>query len=534
MKRRMKKIASLFLGAAMTAGLLLGCGSSGKDTQGDSKEEASGSEQAGETAQEGAAASGEAGAADTSEHVDLRMYLIGDRTPDFDEVYGKINEILEEKLNCSISVDFLSWGEMDTKYSLLFSSQEQFDLIFTGSWAQYGQVAPKGGFYELTEEFIQTYAPDIWSVVPDVAWDQTRIDGKIYMVPNYQNEFKQDVMAVRGDLMKEYGIEKITNWDELMDFYKACADHGIYASQGGPWYQFFQYQGYSTTSGAPNSGALILYHAQDPADLDFQYILDWDGFSDYCHQMKELADAGCWSPDVLNDSAERQDGFLNGRTAGMIWNMGSCRTFAKQANAENPDWDATLVDPISNQPKAVQPYINNGVAINAVSEHKERAMMVLNEFYTNPEIFDLAMLGIEGKHWEAVGEDQYKVIDESGYGVDSNCNWGWTNANIKRTEFIEDRTALDDTYDGLMDQWNNNVRAPHVYDGFSFNTDAVSTQFAAVEAALGTYLDPLVNGLVDDVDQSLENLKNALEAAGIRDILKEMNDQAAAYVSEKQ
>lgn len=154
--------------------------------------------------------------------------------------------------------------------------------------------------------------------------------------------------------------------------------------------------------------------------------------------------------------------------------------------------------------------------------------------YTNPEIFDLAMLGIEGKHWEAVGEDQYKVIDESGYGVDSNCNWGWTNANIKRTEFIEDRTALDDTYDGLMDQWNNNVRAPHVYDGFSFNTDAVSTQFAAVEAALGTYLDPLVNGLVDDVDQSLENLKNALEAAGIRDILKEMNDQAAAYVSEKQ
>ena len=53
----------------------------------------------------------------------VTMYLIGDRTPDFDEVYDKINEILEEKLNCSLKVEFLSWGEHDTKYSLLFSSR---------------------------------------------------------------------------------------------------------------------------------------------------------------------------------------------------------------------------------------------------------------------------------------------------------------------------------------------------------------------------------------------------------------------------
>ena len=32
---------------------------------------------------------------DTSEPMELKMYLIGDRTPAFDEVYGKINEILD-------------------------------------------------------------------------------------------------------------------------------------------------------------------------------------------------------------------------------------------------------------------------------------------------------------------------------------------------------------------------------------------------------------------------------------------------------
>ena len=94
-----------------------------------------------DAASAGDAASGETGAVDTSEKVELKMYLIGDRTPDFDEVYAEINKILEEEINATVSVDFLSWGEHETKYSLLFSGQEDFDLIFTASsWCHYEQT----------------------------------------------------------------------------------------------------------------------------------------------------------------------------------------------------------------------------------------------------------------------------------------------------------------------------------------------------------------------------------------------------------
>ncbi len=531
MKKRGKKLLSLLLGTAMAISVLAGCGSSSvADTSaadGTVEEESTVTEAADTETTETAAI-------DTSEHVGLTMYLLGDRTPDFDEVYGKINEILEEKLNCSLNVEFLSWGEHDTKYSLLFSAGEDFDLIFTASsWGHYEQTVSLGGFYPLTEDFIQTYAPGIWETVPEMAWAQAKIDGQIYMVPNYQNEFGQDVLAVRKDLMDEYGISDITNWDELKAFYLACAENGMYASQGGPNYQYFQDKGMTTTGGAPKSGELVLYNTQDPSDLNFYYLLDWDGFADYCKQAKELADAGCWSADVLNSSDERQTGLLTGRTAAMVWNMGSCRTYAKQANAENPDWNVTLCDPVSGKSKKVNSYINNGVAINVASKNKERAMMVLNEFWTNQEIYDLAMLGIEGKHWEAVGDDQYKVIDETNYGVSSNCNWGWTNANIQRTEYIEDRTALDDTYDEMLASWNANVKAEHPYDGFNFDSTPVSVQFAAVEAALGNYYDPLVNGLVDDVDATLEEFSAALESAGIRDVLAEMQKQAEEYLASK-
>lgn len=521
MKKSIKKATALSLSAIMAAGLLAGCGS---ESESGTKDTAADSTNAGTASTSDI---------DLSEHVDLTMYLIGDRTADFDEVYAAINEILEEELNCSLNVEFLSWGEHDTKYSLLFSGGEDFDLIFTASsWCHYETTVSLGGFYEMTEDFIKTYAPDIWETVPEIAWNQAKIDDKIYMVPNYQNEFGQEVLAVRGDLMEEFGIDQITNWDEVVEFFKACAENGIYASQGGPWYTYFQNQGMSTTGGAPQSGELVLYDAWDANDLDFYYILDWDGFDEYCKTVKELADMGCWSSDVLNSSDERQTGLLTGKTASMTWNLGSCTTYAKQANSENPDWNVTIVDPVAGQSKKVNSYINNGVAINANSKNPERAMMVLNMLYTNQEINDMTRFGIEGKHWEAVGDDQYKVIDESGFGVDSNCNWGWMNENIKRTEYIEDRTALDDTHDEILEAWNNNVKDEHPYDGFNFDSTNVSSQMAAVEAALATYYDPLINGLVDDVDATLAEFRAAMETAGIRDILAEMESQAAAFVAE--
>jgi len=529
MKGRMKKLAALFLTVVMSLSVLTGCGA--KDEAGTAVVSEAGAKA--DAAEGGASAEGKTyNGVDVSEHVDLKMYLLGERTPDFDAVYAEVNKILEEKLNCSISVDFLSWGEHDTKYSLLFSSQEDFDLIFTASgWAHYEQTVALGGFYPLEEDFIKTYAPNIWEVVPAVAWSQAKIDGVPYMVPNYQNEFGQDVIAVRGDLMAKYGFEDITSWEDLKAFYMACAADGMYASNGGPFYQYFQNQGMTMVSGI--SKELVLYNMQNPDDLDFYYILDWPGFKEYCYEVKEMADAGCWSPDVLTSTDERQTGLLTGRTAGMIWNTGSCATYAKEANAANPDWNVTICDPVASQPKKVNSYINNGVAINVTSKNPERAMMVLNELYTNQELNDLTRFGIEGKHWEAVGDDQYKVLDSANFGVDNNCNWGWMNADIKREEYIENRTPLDDRLDELGDKFEANIKVEHVYDGFSFNPTNVSTQVAAVDAVISTYYEPLTNGLVADVDQSFAEMKEALEQAGINDVLAELERQASEYVAAK-
>lgn len=532
-KKNWKKGMALMLGTAMTAGMLTGCGGNGGESQnasGGTTGDSAGAVEGAETSTDG----GSGGAVDTSEHVDLKMYLIGDRSADFDEVYGEVNKILEEKLNCSISVDFLSWSEHETKYALLFQGGEDFDLIFTAAgWCHYEQTAGMGGFYALSEDFIQTYAPDIWKVVPEVAWNQAKVQGNIYMVPYNNKDFVSNAMAVRGDLLEKFEMDGISNWEEFKQFNLNCAAEGIYGCQGNAWWQYFQGQEMQTINGTPRGGELFLYHTQDPSDTKPYCILDWDKFTEYCKDMKEMADAGCWSSDILNSTDERQTGLLNGTTASMVWNTGACLTYGKQANQAHPEWKMTICDPNEEVGKIVNPYINGGVAINLNSKHKERALMALNELYTNQTLQDLTVMGIEGKHWEAVDDEHYRILDATGYPTDNNCNWGWSNQAIKRTEYVENRTELDDIHDAVLASFEANIKPEHPLDGFGFDTANVTTQCAAVEAACGTYYYPLMNGIVEDVDASIADFKAAVESAGIRDIEEELQRQIEEYLSAK-
>lgn len=526
MIKEFKKGLSVLLSMTMTISLLAGCGSAadGSSEAGNNNVVSSEGNQSGNAA------------IDTSEYVELKMYLVGDKPEGFDDVYAKINEILLEKLNCTLTVDWLSWAEHGTNYSLLFSGGEQFDLIYTASsWCHYEQTVGLGGFMALDESFIQTYAPDVWAMEPEIAWQQARINGTIYMIPANFVEVTPDVLAIRGDWMEEYGYEDIASWDDLIAFYKDCAEDGRYGNAVGAdgiYWLWFQQLGYDVVSGAPSNGELVLYNNIAPDDTSLTYILDWEEFTKYCHTMKELADAGCWPSDVLSSTQDRQDGLLNGRGASMVWNAGSCRTYANQANAEHPEWNVNLYNIMPDVPYGATKYINGGLAVNINSQNPERAMMLINEFATNQEIQDLAQLGIEGVNWEAVGDDQYKVIEGNAYTA-SNI-WGWRNLDLMRTEYQENPSAVDTKEIELNEYFLSHIKEDHILDGFGFDTTNVSTQFAAVEAAMGTYFDPLINGLVDDVDISLEQFRTAMEAAGIQDVLDELQRQVDAFIAANQ
>lgn len=524
-----KRIVSLMMAMTMISSLFVGCSSD------KSKKESSAN-----VSQSSSKASAPAdGEIDISKPVTLTMYLLGEKSKDFDMVYEEINKKLKEKVNATVDVQFLSWAEHDTKYSLLFSGGEDFDLIFTAStWGHYEDTAAMGGFHPLTPQFVQQYAPDIHKVVPDVAWEQATINGSAYMVPNYQNEFGTETFAVRGDLMEKYGYSDITGYDQLMEFFeKVAADKeetGVspLGSRAGMIYQFFDVNGLAITQGSP--AELFYYNTQNPEDLSINYLLDSEMFDKYARQMKDYFDQGFWSKDSLATVQEREDAFLQGTAAAMAWNIGSTARFSKKANEEHPEWKANIVDIVPDVPKAPNSYINNGMAINAASKNKERAMMVLNEFYTNPEINDLSVFGVKDVHWTAVGDDQFEETDKStDFGIDSNCNWGWTNMEIKRVPYIENPTSVDLREIEILDRWNANVKEPHIYEGFAFDSANVTSEMAAVSSIITQYYDPVVAGMAGDVDTAITELKKQLDNAGIQKIYFEFTRQAEEYAKSR-
>lgn len=166
------------------------------------------------TAKEGSGAPGE---------VTLKMILLGGKPVDYDLVFGELNKKLKEKMNATLEVEFLDWSDWNQKYPLKFAANEDFDLVYTSSWAYYNDQAIKGGFLEITEEMLQKNAPLTWEKMPKVSWDQAKINGKLYMVPNNNLEITNKVVLYREDLRKKYGLPAINSLETYANYLKTVA-----------------------------------------------------------------------------------------------------------------------------------------------------------------------------------------------------------------------------------------------------------------------------------------------------------------------
>lgn len=125
-------------------------------------------------------------AIDTSEHVTVTYLVTGDiPTNRTEEVLAKINEILNEKVNATLEIQWIEWTNWQTNYNLALATQDgSVDLICTATdWLDAWPNTQRGAFLPLTEEMLQTYAPQTWAQVPAENWELCKYNGEIYMIP---------------------------------------------------------------------------------------------------------------------------------------------------------------------------------------------------------------------------------------------------------------------------------------------------------------------------------------------------------------
>lgn len=506
-KNTFKKMISVGLAAILAGSIMVGCGSSSSKS---------------------------ADASDPSKlkEVKLKMYLIGDKPKDFDTVYGKVNEKMKEKINATLDVSFLPWSDMATKYQLLFQSGEDFDLIFTAAgWGYYSQVATKNGFYEITDEMLQKYAPNTAKNEPKEAWKQAKVNGKIYMVPSDREEYGTNVYGVRGDLMKKYGIDKIKNYDDLEKYMAAASKESgtkVIANGGGQnlqWPYMLEKNGFVSVNGAPTPS--IGFKATDTSGEVFAFV-DSPEYKEYATKMKQFAQSGYWASDSISSKATRDDDFKAGKTAMMVWNTGSVANAVQAMNKANPSWDAQVVDLSAGTKRTVQPYVNNGIAINAISKNPERALMAIDLLKNDKDINSLTWYGVEGTHWQADGDKKYKTLDASANFPATNvCPWGWYNTSLARTS--SEQPAI---VDEILSNWKKNDTVTNPLASFSFDDSKLKNEMAAVGNVITQYGVPIDLGMVDDVDAAIKQYRAKLTEAGFDKILEECKKQAKTYTEQ--
>jgi putative aldouronate transport system substrate-binding protein len=527
-----KRISALLIVLVMCISwLLTGCGSNAsKDSDAGDNESNNG-----DTATQAPAAKDYYGN-DISEHMDMIMYVIGDEPAMAGDVEAKINEVLEEKANVTLDINYISLSDYTTKYSLLLASGEDIDIIYSAGWANYFEEANKDAYMEITKDMIDQYMPQTAQGQDKDSYQSVKVDGKIFMIPKNSVYINNAVpVLIRGDLREKYSMGAIDSYDKLEAYLKAVADNekdnGIYpyaaGTDGVPFsIQMFQckYDLFPSTSLDTYVGYFYNGNNKPTAeDMVWQYTTDQ--YKEFVNLAKRWADMGFWSKNAVSNTISPADAFINGTSASVFWNYDTCMTIYNTVMSDHPDWKPEVTNVNPNGARYKAPF-GEGMSVPAIAPHPERSMMVIDLLKWDKVIYDTARYGIEGKSWVATSDTTYQLGAEQGNYTVGNApiTWGLKNDALERI-VGEAGDTRSEIYTQLFSNPISETSA-----GFTFDNTAVKDQIAAIGELCSQYIPILELGLVDNPDATLEEFNRKCEQAGRDDILEEFRRQYTEYL----
>ena len=472
---------------------------------------------------------------DTSQFVQLKMVLIGDEPKDAAIVQEALSERIREAINATLSVRYLSWPDYSLKYALLLAGAEQLDMIYTSNWCYYQAEAAKGAFYELTDDFLESYLPRTLQSLPGEAFEQARIGGKLYMVPTSGPGIEgESWIVIRGDLRERYGLPPVETLEELEDYLRvvATSEFGVtpYDASGSvPLFHILYEQRYNLAVVAAGYPWITAYQEDhslpDPSDIHFRYFTP--EYLEFAWKMKSYADWGFWSPAALSVARQTRDSFENGTSAMLVWNQ-TIFAAGKALSDNNAEWTAEYIDLYPGTMRRLTLYTNDGTAIAAFSRHPERAAMCIDVLKNDMDINDLFMGGIQGVHWIDVGSGFYAPGPDAAKYVWNHSQWAFSMPRAVR-RYSTERTQFE--LDFEAEQYTYIVRP--AFESFQFNHTPVRNEWAAIISLEEEYKRMLELGVTENPADTIEEFRVKLYAAGLEVVEEEFFAQYNAWCAQK-
>ncbi len=524
MKRGLKSLSLVLAMTFVFSLLLTACGQTAQN----STDSTAGSTSA---ASSSAASTG----LDTSKEAKITMYLIGDEQPDAQKVYEEVNKKLKADINATVECKYLPWADWQQKYPLVFASGEDFDLIYTADWVFYADQATKHGFMEVTQDMLQKYMPDYYKQIPSDFYDQLKVDGKMYMVPYLNKQVMgHSMVIVRGDLREKYGLPEIKTLDDYENYLLTLAKNekgimpfhsGIDGLLSNLFYK--QENNLMFLRVSPN---YLFTTSLETGDGKVSYSLDDPKFVDGIKRIRKLYEAGCWSKNVLAIKTDAAEEFKAGKLGSLSNQAEAMIEWSSATSTLHLEFKPEVYDLQSDKIHESSSAARSGMGINANSKNYERALMMLNLFGTHKDYFDLTTYGIEGLHYQAIGDNQMKTLPDgaSRFPTKANCPWGWERKDFMRYPDIVSKDLI-----GIEKSWIDGGKTsttPIV--SFNFVDTNVKNEIAAITNIYNVRGKALLSGLLPNVDDEVAKLKADLKKAGVEKVQAELQKQLDEYIKQ--
>ena len=487
--KRMIKPAALLLTIVMVCSMLCACGS---DKKGGSK----------------------TGLIEDNpdEHVKLVWYIRSSEPQGFKEVMEEANKQLKEKLNVTLDLRCVEAGDYDSKLQLAAASGEEFDLVWTASWANnYESNVTKNAFMDITDYLESPELKYIRNLYRDGVWDACRVNGRIYAIPVEQVIYDQPGIWFIKSYMEKYGInpyEKLKTTDDLEDIYQTVHDGepGLIMCTSGNRVWDVQTSSVVANFAIDKDGNVI--HADTLPD----HGLVW------AERMRDWNERGFFPADIATFSEEdsyiKQGKILSRYSRYLPGSEGKTRI----SNGFDVNHVATGGKLISRS--SVQSTLT---AVSFTSKHPMRALKLMQLMHEDEELLNLICYGIEGRDYTKDPENPHRMNREEG---------GYYLAEFMiGSQFL---AYLAPSYeDGVWEETKKANEEAYVDPniGFCFDPSSVESDISQVSAVKSEYANILAYGL-QDPEISIPEYYKKLELAGFNQIGDEIKAQYKQWKDE--
>ncbi|WP_068782995.1 ABC transporter substrate-binding protein [Paenibacillus phocaensis] len=444
--------------------------------------------------------------------VNLIWYTIGTPQKDVDRVMEEVSKYTKEKINATITMKMIDWGDYSQKMQVNVASGEPMDIIFTSAGGfDYVQNARKGAFMEL-DELLEKYGQDLKNTIDPAFLEGSKVDGHNYGIPANKELPQQEVWRFNKTLADKYNLDitNVRSLDSIEPLLKTIKENEPGITPFAMNKEYVPYVPYDyIIQNLPMAVKL------DTSDYKIVNVLETPEMKAALDLMHKYYQAGYIAPEAAT-TGSTNDLMTSGQ-----WFMDRAQT---QPLADNL-WSASYGYPVVSTPASDAIITNTSVqgsimAISANSENPEKAMEFLNLLNTDPVLRNMVDSGIEGVHYKKLDDTHYENLAESknydmpSYSLGNNMLL-YLNANDP-----------DDKWEQFKKFNAEGINSPIL--SFNFDSTKVATEMAAVQNVKEQFWSSLMTGTVDPADYLPKAIEKFKEA-GLDKVIAEAQAQLDAW-----